>query len=289
MTYKLITDSCCDLPYTWLQEHDIPFIPMSVLLDGKEYFDDLGETFKSSWLLEQLKQGKMPTTSQINPGRYAEFFKTFAKENTPVLYLCFSSGLSGSYESALQGVEMVKEEYPEADITVFDTKNAALGEGLVVYYATKLKEEGKSLAEVLAWVTENAIRVHSYVKVEDLDHLKRGGRISKTAAVLGGLMNIKPILIMDAKGKLQNVGKIRGSQKALDHLVDETIKTIEHPETQTLFIAHSGDLASAEKVKEKLMEKVNPKEIIIYPLGPVISSHTGIGCIAVFSLGSKRV
>lgn len=288
MTYQILTDSCCDLPYTWLNEHHIPFIPMTVLLDGKEYFDDLGETFKADWLIQQLQAGKMPTTSQINPGRYMDFFRPYVEKNIPVLYLCFSSGLSGSYNSAQQAVELLKEDYPHADITVFDTKNASLGEGLVVYYAAQLQKENKSLREVLAWLTENSPRVHSYVKVEDLDHLKRGGRISKTAAVLGGLMNIKPLLIMDAEGKLQNVGKVRGSQKALDHLVEDTLKTIQHPENQTLFIAHSGDLPSAELLKKKLLEKIKVKDILIFPLGSVITSHTGIGCIALFSLGTPR-
>ncbi|MGX7199574.1 DegV family protein [Enterococcus nangangensis] len=288
MTYQLVTDSCCDLPYTWLKEQNIPFISMSVMLDGKEYFDDLGETFKPEWMVEQLHQGGMPTTSQINVGRYQEFFTPFVEKGIPLLYLCFSSGLSGSYQSALQAVALIKEDYPSADIIVFDTLNASLGEGLMVHYANALQKAGKSRAEVLAWCEENALRVHSFVKVDDLDHLKRGGRISKTAAVLGSLMNIKPMIIMDASGKLQNVGKVRGTNKALDQLAKDTVDNIENPEEQVLFIAHSDDLHNAEIVKKKIMDQIKVQDIIIYPLGATIASHTGIGCIAVFSIGNKR-
>ncbi|WP_071131155.1 DegV family protein [Enterococcus timonensis] len=288
MTYQIVTDSCCDLPYTFLKEKNVPFISMTVIVDGQEYFDDLGENFKPAWLYEQLAAGKMPTTSQISPGRYLDFFRPYAEKNIPLLYLCFSSGLSGSYQSALQAVELLKEEYPDADVTVFDTKNACLGEGLVVYYAALMQEAQKPLAEIIDWVTKNAIAVHSFVKVEDLEHLKRSGRISKTAAVLGNLMNIKPLLVMDSLGKLQNVAKARGNQKAMDRLVEDTVATIQHPENQTLFIAHADDLASATGLKEQLMARLPIKDVLIYPMGATISSHTGLGCIALFSIGTPR-
>ncbi len=288
MTFQIVTDSCCDLPYTWLKEKNIPFISMTITIDGQDYIDDLGENFKTEWFIKKLKEGKLPTTSQINPQRYYDFFLPYVKQNIPLLYLAFSSGLSGSYQSALQAVEMVKEDYPTAEITVIDTKNASLGEGLVVYHANRLFEEGKSLPEIIDWVTTNSPRVHSYVKVDDLDHLKRGGRISKTAAVVGSLMNIKPLLIMDEEGKLKNVGKARGTNRALEKLVQDTIATMENPEENVIFIAHSNALEEAELVKTKLQEKLSVKDYFISPLGSVISSHTGLGCVAVFSIGTPR-
>lgn len=289
MTFSIITDSCCDLPYTWLKEHHIPFISMSVMINGKEYLDDLGEKFTADWMIDQLKNGAMPTTSQINVGRYQEFFLPFVKAGTPILYLCFSSGMSGSYNSAEQAVELIKEDYPDADITVVDTLNASLGEGLLVYYASKMQEEGKSLQEIADWVTEYRQKLHAYVKVEDLAHLQRGGRISKTAAVLGGLMNINPLIVVDRAGSLQNVGKVRGTKRVLEELANETVSTIVDPEDQIILIAHSDDLENAETLKAKILEKIKVKDVIIHPLGSTISSHTGLGCIAIFSLGTERV
>ncbi|MHC5216916.1 DegV family protein [Enterococcus sp. LJL128] len=288
MTFKLVTDSCCDLPYEFLQENDVSFISMTITIDNKELIDDLGETFDYSDFLTKIKNGAMPTTSQVNAGRYQEFFRTFVEKKEPVLYLAFSSGLSGSYQSAVQAVEMLKEEYEEVAIYVVDTKAASLGEGLLVHKAIALRNAGHSLEEVLLWMEENKMNVQSWVTVDDLKHLERGGRISKTTAAIGGLMNIKPIITVDSDGKLQNVGKVRGRGKALKKVIDETVQNIKDPIDQTLFIAYAGDKESAEKVKEGLAKEIQTKEILLYPLGPTITSHTGYGCIAVFSLGKKR-
>ena len=258
------------------------------MIDGKEYKDDLGETFTAAWMIEQLKNGAMPTTSQINVGHYQEFFLPFVKEGMPILYLCFSSGMSGSYNSALQAVEIIKEDYPQADITVVDTLNASLGQGLLVYYASKLQDEGNSLKEIADWVTDHRQNVHSYVKVEDLAHLQRGGRISKTAAALGNLMNINPTIVTDRKGSLQTVGKVRGTKRVLEQLANDTVATIVNPKEQVILISHSDDLANAEILKAKILEKLPVEDVIIYPLGSTISSHTGLGCIAIFSLGTSR-
>ncbi|MGC6769091.1 DegV family protein [Enterococcus sp. LJL51] len=288
MTFKLVTDSCCDLPYEFLQENDVSFISMTITIDNKELIDDLGETFDYSDFLTKIKNGAMPTTSQVNAGRYQEFFRTFVEKKEPVLYLAFSSGLSGSYQSAVQAVEMLKEEYEEVAIYVVDTKAASLGEGLLVHKAIALRNAGHSLEEVLLWMEENKMNVQSWVTVDDLKHLERGGRISKTTAAIGGLMNIKPIITVDSDGKLQNVGKVRGRGKALKKVIDETVQNIKDPIDQTLFIAYAGDKESAEKVREGLAKEIQTKEILLYPLGPTITSHTGYGCIAVFSLGKKR-
>ena len=289
MTFKIVTDSCCDLPYDVLEKNDVSFISMTIQIENKELMDDLGETFDYTGFLNDIKNGAQPTTSQVNAGRYMEFFRPFVEKKEPVLYLAFSSGLSGSYQSALQAVEMLKEEYGDVSITIVDTKAASLGQGLLVYTAIELKKAGQSLDEIIEWLESNKMNVQSWVTVDDLKHLERGGRISKASAAIGGLMNIKPIITVDAEGKLQNVGKIRGRGKALQKVADETIQRIKNPEAQTLFIAYAGDKESAEKVKELLQEAIKTKEILLYPLGPTITSHTGYGCIAVFSLGETRV
>ncbi|OTN88802.1 hypothetical protein A5819_001294 [Enterococcus sp. 7E2_DIV0204] len=288
MTFKLMTDSCCDLPYTYLEANDVDFISMTIQLNGKELVDDLGKTFDYDWFLQEIKIGGMPTTSQVNVGRYIEFFRPFVEKKTPILYLAFSSGLSGSYQSAMQAVDILKEEYNDAEIYVIDTKAASLGEGLLVSEAIQLKADGHSLEDILLWLSENKMTVHSWVTVDDLKHLERGGRISKAAAAIGGLMSVKPIIVVDKQGKLQNVGKVRGRSKALKKLADETVKEMIEPLKQTVFVAYAGDLKSAERVKTLIEEKIQVKEICLYPLGPTITSHTGNGCVAVFSRGEKR-
>ncbi|WP_086348457.1 DegV family protein [Candidatus Enterococcus clewellii] len=288
MTFKITTDSCCDLPYELLKENDVSFISMTITVDNHELIDDLGETFDYTAFLSSIKAGALPTTSQVNVGRYQEFFRPFVEAKQPVLYLAFSSGLSGSYQSAVQAVAMLKEEYDQVDVFVVDTKAASLGQGLLVYKAIEMKKKGHSLEDVLLWMEENKMNVQSWVTVDDLKHLERGGRISKTTAAIGGLMNIKPIITVDKDGKLQNVGKVRGRGKALKKVVEETVQRIKHPIDQTLFIAYAGDKESADKVKEELEDKIQVKEILLYPLGPTITAHTGYGCIAVFSLGETR-
>ncbi|HCD5876879.1 TPA: DegV family protein, partial [Enterococcus faecium] len=183
--YQIVTDSCCDLPYHVLAKEKVDFLSMNLQLNDQELVDDLGKTFNYDRYMNQLKNGAMPTTSQINVGRYLEFFRSYAEKQIPVLYVAFSSGLSGSYSSALQAVELLKEEYEDPEIYVFDTKAASIGEGLLVLEAVRLKKEGKSIEETLEWLESNYLKVHSWVTVDDLKYLERGGRISKASATLG--------------------------------------------------------------------------------------------------------
>lgn len=287
--FQIVTDSCCDLPYQVLEEYQVAFIPMIVEMDGKEYFDDLGKSFDYGAFIQSLRDKKQPTTSQINVGRYVEFFKPYCEKQEPVLYLCFTSGMSGSYNSALQAVAILQEDYPNAQIEVVDTLNASLGEGVLVYGAAKRQAAGDDLPTVRKWVEDHRLKVQSWVTVDDLSHLYRGGRLSRSQAAMGGLLNIKPIIHVDAKGSLQNVGKVRGRNKALQKIVDETMENLTSTEDQLVFVAHSEDLAAAEKVLEMLKEKINVTDSAIYPLGPTIASHTGLGCIAIFTFGKERV
>lgn len=286
--YQIVTDSCCDLPYQVLEEINVDFLSMKIQLNGEELIDDLGRTFDYEKYMNELKGEAMPTTSQINVGGYLEFFRSYVEKKIPVLYVAFSSSMSGSYSSAMQAVELLKEEYENPEIYVFDTKAASVGEGLLVLAASRLKEEGKPLEEVLEWLNNNYLKVRSWVTVDDLKHLERGGRISKTSATLGSILSVKPIITVDEAGRLTNVDKVRGRNKSIQKIVDETIQSIVAPLEQTIYIAYAGDLESAEKAKKQLEEKIQVKNIVLYPLGPTIASHTGYGCIAIFSMGTSR-
>ena len=196
---------------------------MNLQLNDQELVDDLGKTFNYDRYMNQLKNGAMPTTSQINVGRYLEFFRSYAEKQIPVLYVAFSSGLSGSYSSALQAVELLKEEYEDPEIYVFDTKAASIGEGLLVLEAARLKKKEKYRRN-LRVAGKNYLKVHSWVTVDDLKYLERGGRISKASATLGSLLSVKPIITVDKEGRLTNVDKVRGRNKSIQTIVNETVK-----------------------------------------------------------------
>lgn len=289
-TFELLTDSCCDLTYDYLEKNNVNYISMLINIDGKEYVDDLRKDFDYQWFIDQLRNGKVPTTSQINIGTYMEIFKLFIDQSKPVLYLAFSSGLSGSCYNAMMAVEQLKEEYGEdrVPIHVYDSKAASLGEGLLVHRLIQMRDAEATINEAIEWLDEYSPRLHSWVYVDDLKHLERGGRVSKTQATVGTLMNVKPIIIMNAEGKLENIGKVRGRKKGLAKLVKETVDGMTDPNNQEIFIVHADDRESAEEIKKGLLQHIQPKEIKISEMGPTIASHTGVGTLAVFSFGEKR-
>lgn len=289
-TFELLTDSCCDLTYDYLEKNNVNYISMLINIDGKEYVDDLRKDFDYQWFIDQLRNGKVPTTSQINIGTYMEIFKLFIDQSKPVLYLAFSSGLSGSCYNAMMAVEQLKEEYGEdrVPIHVYDSKAASLGEGLLVHRLIQMRDAEATINEAIEWLDEYSPRLHSWVYVDDLKHLERGGRVSKTQAAVGTLMNVKPIIIMNAEGKLENIGKVRGRKKGLAKLVKETVDGMTDPNNQEIFIVHADDRESAEEIKKGLLQHIQPKEIKISEMGPTIASHTGVGTLAVFSFGEKR-
>lgn len=288
MNYQILTDSTSDLPLEIVKKYNLEIVNFTVHMNGKELIDDLGETFDKEDFFQQLKKGATPTTSQVNTGTYYELFKTYVDKNIPLLYLAFSSELSGSYQSAVSALNMIKEEVENPQITIVDTQAASLGEGLLVVKASKMKEEGKSLEEVAQWIEENKSRVHSWVTVDDIRHLQRGGRISATSAMLGSLLSVKPIIVVTKAGKLVPYAKVRGRKKSLQMLVDQTLKGMTHPKEETIFIGHIGAQEDAEWFKQKLVEAVQPREVMISTFGPAIGSHTGYGSLAVFSMGQER-
>lgn len=287
MTFQIITDSTADLSRAYLEEHQITVLGMTVTI-GNESYETIGESpISNDILLNAMKNGEQVQTSQINSGQFLEVFKKFAEKGEEVLYLAFSSGLSGTYQSALIAQEMILENNPNAKITVVDTLAAASGEGFLVEEVVKLRDSGKSLSSTLEILSVLIKRMTSLIMVDDLHHLARGGRIPKAVALVGTMANIKPLLDVDSQGKLRQLTKVRGKKKAFNHMIAETLSNIDENYPR-IIVGYSGAEETAREIRASLLEKGTVKEIDVRPLSPTIVTHTGEGTIAIFSIGKKE-
>jgi DegV family protein with EDD domain len=286
--YKILIDSCTDLPGKYVRENNIPFVSLTCNFKGQSFKDDFGQSIDYKSFYDEVRKGEMPTTSQVNVYEFEEIFKKYASENCPIIYISLSSGLSGTYNSASIAREAVIEEYPNADITVVDSKGASMGEGLLAYYAVEMMKSGASKEEVINWLENNKLKINHWFTVDDLNHLKRGGRLSATSAMIGTLLDIKPILEVNSEGKLVPATKVKGRKKSIRTLAEKLNDKIVDPENQTIFISHGDCLNDAELLKSLISEKVKVKDFIISDIGPVIGSHTGPGVLALFFIGENR-
>ncbi|HEM5489529.1 TPA: DegV family protein [Streptococcus suis] len=285
MTFTIVTDSTSDLPISWVQENDVTVLGLTINLDGVTY-ETVGENrLTSADLLEKMATGGLPTTSQVNVGQFEEVFKAAAKEGQDVLYLAFSSALSGTYQSGIIARDMVLDAYPDAVIEIVDTKAAAIGEGYLVMQAAQARAAGKSLAETKALIEDLVLRLQTYLLVDDLNHLVRGGRLSKAAALIGGLVNIKPLLALNAEGKLEAIAKIRGRKKGIKEMLNLTLDNLDH---STVMVAYTGDLEAAEAIKATLLEDSRVTDVLLTELGPIIATHTGTGVLAILSINKEE-
>lgn len=283
--YVITTDSSADLEENFLKEHEIGMVSLNCLLDGETYNSENPLPVKEFYA--KVRGGAMPTTSQVNPEQAKALFEPYAKAGTDVLHLAFSSGLSGSCQSAMIAAQEVMEEYPDCRIVVVDTLLAAMGQGLLVYKAVQKKEAGASMDEVARWCEDNKMMIASYVTVDDLNHLYRGGRISRSSAVLGSMVGIKPVIRIDDEGKLEVIGKARGRKKAVQTIIDKLMALIQDGE-KTVFISHGDCLEEAEAIRDTLVEKYGIEETMINFVGPVVGAHTGAGVLAVFAMAKSR-
>lgn len=285
--FVITTEDTTDLPSSYFKEHNVGAISLHCMMDDKVYTID--NPMEPKIFFDNLRNGKLPTTSQINPSEAEEFFEKYVKQGYEVLHLAFSSGLSGSYSSAMIGAQAVMEKYPDSRIVVIDTLCASLGEGLIVDYAVKMRDEGKSLDEIAAYVEENKAHLSHIFVVDDLFHLYRGGRVSKLAAIFGTMASIKPVMHVDDEGKLTLVTKARGRKKSIEiqaELMGEYLgKYKDTP--QTAFISHGDCLEEAEYLAKLIKDKYGIESYINY-IGTTIGSHTGCGVIALFFMGEKR-
>ncbi|MEZ4358238.1 MAG: DegV family protein [Eubacteriales bacterium] len=281
--------STADLPLKFFKEHNIPCLYYSFIINDKVYSDDLGTTMSYEEFYNRIDEGAMPTTSQVNVDTYVNTFEPYLKDGLDILHLSFSSGLSGSCGSAFSAAEILKEKYPDRKIYVIDTLAASLGYGLLVNYAVSKKDAGEDIDKIYNWINENKLNLNHWFTVNDLQHLKRGGRLGSGAALLGTLLHIKPVLHVDNKGKLIPVSKTAGRKKSLNELVSRMEEMIVNPDGQEIFISHSNCIEDANYVAERIKSHIpGIKRVFINMIGPVIGSHTGIGTVAVFFLGKNR-
>jgi DegV family protein with EDD domain len=283
MGIKILADSACDLTTNYYNEFDIEMVPLTVHLNDKNYED--GKTIHPKTVYDAMREGKTPKTSQVTPNTFQSIFTSYAKANQPLLYFSFSSQLSGTYQTAKMMEQEVKETYPEAPIHVIDTKCASLGYGLVVLHAAKLAKQGKSVNAIIESTKTCAKNMEHIFTVDNLEYLYRGGRVSRTAAFVGTLLKIKPILHVE-DGKLIPLEKIRGSKKLFHRMLEIMEERGENISSQTIAISHGDDVERAEQLAAMIKEKFNVKEIIIEMVGSAIGAHSGPGTIALFFLNN---
>ncbi|OHO36632.1 fatty acid-binding protein DegV [Streptococcus sp. HMSC034E12] len=287
MTFKILTDSTTDLPESWALKNDVQILGLTIQLDGITYETVGDKKLTSEQLLSKMEAGSQPTTSQINVGQFEDIFRRYAEVGMPVLYIAFASVLSGTYQSAVMARDMVLEDFPKAVIRIIDTKAASMGEGILVMKAVEAKAAGQSLEQVVALIKSLVPKVKTYFLVDDLNHLMRGGRISKTAALMGSLVNIKPVIAVKGDGRLDSVAKVRGKKKDQTEVVRMTLEDIADPR---VVIAYAGADSQevAQVLKNQLLASEQVNEVLILPLGPVISTHTGPGTLGLFSIAHEN-
>ena len=285
-SYQIITDSACDLPESLLQELHVDKVSLSVLFQGQNRTDSVDAGIKEFY--DGLRAGEVATTSAVNPDGWARVIEPALAAGQDALVLAFSSGLSTTYQSAIIAATELMEKYPGRKVYVVDTLCASLGQGLLVWYACKKRDEGYSLEALRDWVENNKLHLCHWFTVDDLMFLKRGGRVSATTALVGTMLQIKPVLHVDDEGHLINVSKARGRKASIEALAKKVTELGEGFNNETMFISHGDCLEDAEHLAAILKEKYGVKYVHINHVGAVIGSHSGPGTLALFFLGKHR-
>ena len=286
-TYQIISDSCCDFTAQQYRDNNVLCVPLSVVYQGQSH-DNFSDPASVKAFYDILRTGVTATTSAANPETWASVMEPALRDGKDILVLAFTSALSATYQSAVIAADELAEKYPDRKIRVVDSRCAALGQGLLLWYACKKRDEGLSLDELTAWVEEHKFQVCHWVTVDDLSHLKRGGRISGATALVGTMLNIKPIIHVDDEGRLVNVGKCRGRKAAMEFIAAKVGQAGEGFDNSTLFVAHGDCPEDAAALEALLKEKYGVKEVITGYVGPVIGAHTGPGVLVVFYMGNNR-
>lgn len=287
--FVLMTDSSADLSQEMVQELGVTVLPLSFTIQGKVYrnYPDNRE-MDLPLFYDMLRAGELATTSAVNVAEYTQAVEPILQEKKDVLILAFSSGLSSTYQASVLAAEELREKYPDRKIYTVDTLCASLGQGLLVYLAVQEQRKGKNIEEVRDWAEAAKLHLCHQFTVDDLHFLKRGGRISATTAVVGSMLQIKPVLHVDNEGHLINIGKARGRQASLKALVDKMEKTVTEEGKKTVFISHGDCRKDAVTVADMVRERFGTQDVRINFVGPVIGAHSGPGTLALFYLGTER-
>lgn len=289
MKFEIVTDSAANLSEELIDKYHLTILPLCFYVDGKECCGyEKGKQTDLSSFYAMMREKKNITTSLVNTELAENVCDEILSQGKDILYIGFSSGLSGTFQSVKVALDDLKEKYPDRKIYYVDTLAAALGEGLLVRYAIDLREEGKEIEEVCQWLEDNRLNLCHWFTVDDLFFLKRGGRISATTAILGTALSIKPVLHVDDEGHLIMMGKARGRKKSLDALLEKMKETAFDTKDQYIYISHGDCLSDAEYLAEKIKENFQAKEVFVRVLDPVIGAHSGPGTVALFFMGSKR-
>ncbi|HOB42902.1 MAG TPA: DegV family protein [Bacillota bacterium] len=289
MSFGIVTDSSANLTDEMIDKYGIDIISLSYRIGEEECQSYVkGEKTDLKQFYEKLRQGEVAETSLINMRDCENAFESVLQEGKDLLYIGFSSALSGTYNAASIVADNMREIYPQRKIYAIDSLAASMGQGLLVYHAVEQRLAGRSIDEVKDWLLENRLRLCHWFTVDDLMYLKRGGRVSVSAAVIGTVLSVKPVMHVDDEGKLVPVRNVRGRKKSLVALVDEMEKTCIDPTEQMVFISHGDSLEDAECVEKLVRERLNVRDVRINYVDPVIGAHSGPGTIALFFLGTKR-
>ncbi|MBO5845310.1 MAG: DegV family protein [Clostridia bacterium] len=284
--YVIITDSSSDLTREILSDPEVVYLQLDVLMDGEPSRANCDVDIKDFYA--KLRAKKNATTSAVNIDKFLDTFDKYLSEGYDVLYLGFSSGLSGTFNAGFVAAKELSEKYPERKIFAIDTLAASLGEGLLVYHAVNMKNAGADIDSVRDYIEENKLKLCHWFTVDDLFFLKRGGRINAATAIVGSMLSIKPVLHVDNKGRLISVSKARGRKAALDALFDRMKETAIDPEKQIVFISHGDCLEDAQYLADRIKNELGSPEVKLGYVGPVIGAHSGPGTIALFYLGTER-
>lgn len=288
-SYVFMTDSDSDLPFSYVDELDMTMVYMPYIIDGKEYFDDLGRAGKQKEYFDNMRAGATPVTSLLPQAVYEEYFEPVFQQGKDILFVSFSSQLSGTIRNIYAAREELLEKYPERKMIVVDTLSISAPQSILILKAHALYREGKSMEEVADWLEQNKLRAQAWFTVDDLVYLKRGGRISAMAAAVGSMLDLKPIITETKEGKLVSTEKVRGRKQALRVLVDKAVENIDDPANADVIILHADAPEDAARVESKLREKIPGLEkISTYYVGPVIGAHCGPGTVAVCFFGKER-
>ena len=288
MAIKIVTDSSCDLGINFIEENNIELILLLLNLDGETLKDDLGKSLGYREFYEKLRAGSMPSTSQINIYTFEEKFKELLDKGYEILYIGLSSALSGTFNSANMARNNILEENPNAKIAVVDSISVSMGLGMLIKKAYEMINEGKMLEEIVQWIEENKNKVIHAILVDDLKHLKRGGRLSASSAAVGTILNIKPLLKLNNSGAVEATEKVKGKKKALKRLASIVKEKAINIENEILYIMHGDALEEAQYLKEIILQELNFKDVKVEYIGTVIGTHGGPGTIATVFWGNER-